>query len=400
MPWKDTRPVDQRLKFIEARLSGEHSMVTLCRMFGISTKTGYKWWHRFEQEGMPGLLDRSRASHSHPNATAEDMVTLVIGARRRHPTWGPRKLRAWLRRKGYEPPAPSTIGDIVRREGLVRPKRRRPRPGCFADGLSAQDQPNAVWAADFKGHFKLRHGPKCYPLTISDGFSRYLLRCEALRHPDRLSAREVFDAAFAEFGLPWTLRTDNGTPFSATHGISELTVWWIQLGIEPERIERGKPTQNGRHERMHRTLKQDAIQSVKPAGSFWAQQRIFDRFRHEYNEERPHEALSDEPPASCYEPSPRRYPTKLREPEYGDDDVVYRVKPNGAITHEGRDVFLSSTLSAQPVGLTGHDDGSWKIHYGPLYLGSLSAKGRLTRGHKRRRRTQEKNDEIPTIQTT
>ena len=131
MPWKDTRPVEQRIKFIEARLSGEHSMVTLCRMFGISTKTGYKWWHRFEQEGMPGLLDRSRASHSHPNATAEDMVTLVIGARRRHPTWGPRKLRAWLRGKGYKPPAPSTIGDIVRREGLVRPKRRRPRPGCY-----------------------------------------------------------------------------------------------------------------------------------------------------------------------------------------------------------------------------------------------------------------------------
>lgn len=282
----------------------------------------------------------------------------------------------------------------------MRPKRRRPRPGCFSDGLSAQDQPNAVWAADFKGHFKLRHGAKCYPLTISDGFSRYLLRCEALRHPDRLSAREVFDAAFAEFGLPWTLRTDNGTPFSATHGISELTVWWIQLGIEPERIERGKPTQNGRHERMHRTLKQDAIQSVKPAGSFWAQQRIFDRFRHEYNEERPHEALSDEPPASCYEPSPRRYPTKLVEPEYGDDVVVYRVKPNGAITHEGRDVFLSSTLRGEPVGLMGREDGSWQIHYGPLYLGSLSAKGRLTRGHKRRRQTQETNDEIPTIQTT
>ena len=194
--------------------SGEHSMVALCRMFGISTKTGYKWWHRFEQEGMPGLLDRSRASHSHPNATAEDLVTVVIGARRRHPTWRPRKLRAWLRAKGYKPPAPSTIGDILRREGLVRPKRRRPRPGCFADGLRAQDQPNAVWAADFKGHFKLRHGLKCYPLTISDGFSRYLLRCEALRHPDRLSAREVFEAAFAEFGLPWTLRTDNGTPLS------------------------------------------------------------------------------------------------------------------------------------------------------------------------------------------
>jgi transposase InsO family protein len=186
-----------------------------------------------------------------------------------------------------------------------------------------------VWAADFKGHFKLRSGAKCYPLTISDGFSRYLLRGEALRHPDPLSAHEVFDAGFAEFGLPQTLRTDDGTPFSATHGISELTVWWIKLGIEPERNERGKPTQNGRHERMHRTLKQDAIQSIKPAGSFWAQQRIFDRFRHEYS----------------------------------DDVVVYRAKPNGAITHEGRDVFLSSTLRGEPVGLMGREDGSWKIHY-------------------------------------
>jgi transposase len=192
--------VEQRIKFIEARLSGEHSMVTLCRMFGISTKAGYKWWHRFEQEGMQGLLDRSRASHRHPNATPEDMVTLVIGARRRHPTWGPRKLGAWLEGKGYKPPVPSTIGDILRREGLVRPKRRRPRPGCFSDGLSAQQEPNAVWAADFKGHFKLRTGAKCYPLTISDGFSRYLLRCEALRHPDRLSARRCLTRLLPSLG--------------------------------------------------------------------------------------------------------------------------------------------------------------------------------------------------------
>ncbi|MGB8222232.1 MAG: integrase core domain-containing protein [Polyangiales bacterium] len=400
MPWKVTEPMQERIKFIEEWLTTRHTMVDLCRKYGVTRKTGYKWVQRFKDGGTPSLCDASRAPLLHPNAIEETMVELVIGIRRRHPQWGPKKLRARLLQQGYHPPAASTIGGILRREGLVGAKRRRPRPGCFADGLSPQDQPNALWAADFKGHFKLKDGRKCYPLTISDGYSRFFLRCEALEHPDEMSSFEVFDAAFCEYGLPLVMRTDNGVPFSATYGISALSAWWVELGVRPERIARGKPTQNGRHERLHRTLKLEAIQSEGPKSNFWRQQRVFDRFRKEYNEERPHEALGLQTPAALYETSSRPYPVKAREPEYGDDVLVYRVKRDGSIVHEGHELFISSVLKGKPVGLSKQDDDSWGIHFGPLFLGSLSATGRITRGHKQRRRGRGPNDEIPTIANT
>lgn len=396
MPWKETDPVTERIKFIEDWLSRKYSMTELCTKHEVSRKTGYKTIKRFKQGGVPALYDQSRAARGRPNATDDMMVKVVVGARRRHPNWGPKKLCALLKRQGYAPPAPSTIGGILKREGLVYARRRKPRPGSYFDGLSAQDAPNDVWAADFKGHFKLGDGKRCYPLTISDGFSRFLLRCQALEHPDELSSFEVFEAAFCEFGRPYVIRTDNGTPFSARNGISTLSVWWVELDMLPERIERGKPTQNGRHERIHRTLKQDAIQTEGPKRNFWEQQRVFDRFRREYNEERPHEALDQQPPASAYEPSARPYPIKPREPEYDSDVLVYRVRSTGAVVHKGEEIFLSKVLSGKPVGLTQEPDGRWRIEYGSLFLGTLSKTGHLTRGYKHRERPRRKQDEIPT----
>jgi putative transposase len=242
-------------------------------------------------------------------------------------------------------------------------------------------------------------GHKCYPLTITDGYSRYLLRCTALEHPDMLASREVFDAAFVEFGLPTTLRTDNGTPFSGVYGVSALSVWWVKLGIQPERIERGKPTQNGRHERMHRTLKADAIGSAAIGRGIHSQQRVFDHFRHEYNSERPHEALGMSTPATFYEPSNRTYPRKLESPEYPADWLVHRVRRDGSIRLGDEDLFVSAALRGEPVGLEETSEGELRIHYGPLHLATITAKGKLTRGTRRRTQPQlddPKREIVPT----
>jgi len=381
MPWKVTSAMEERRRFAAAKIAGEYeSFAELCRAFGISRKTGYKWWARFEEGGLEALYDRSHRVRSHPFTTDPVMVEIIVAARKVHPTWGAPKLHAWLKAKGYKPPASSTIGEILRREGLIRPKKRRPRPGEFHDGLSAQDRPNAVWSADFKGWFKLKTGRKIYPLTITDGYSRFLIRCQALEHPDALASKEVFESAFGEFGLPEVLRTDNGTPFSGIHGISALSVWWVRLGIKPERIQRGKPTQNGRHERMHRTLKADAIRSETVASSRFAQQRVFDGFRTTFNSERPHEALNMATPATIYVPSSRQYPRALQSPEYPGGWQVQRVRRDGSIRLGDKDITVSMTLRGEPVGIEYQEDGGCKIHYGPLHLASLSKSGRLTRG--------------------
>jgi len=308
------------------------------------------------------------------------MVEQIVALRRKHPSWGPKKLGSWLSAKGYEPPCASTIGAILKREGCVRPRRRRERAGDYSDGLAAQDAPNAVWAADFKGWFRLKTGKKCYPLTVSDGFSRYLLRCEALEHPDELACREAFDALFCEYGLPMVLRTDNGTPLSGRYGISSLSVWWVKLGIRPERIQRGKPTQNGRHERIHRTLNEDVLKAGAIRSRTYHQQRVFDRFRKEYNLERPHEALQQQVPAQLYEPSQKRYPCPLAQPDYPEDRDVYTVQRDGSIRIPGRALFLSSVLAGEPVALRTEEDGAQTVWYGPLRLGTIRPNGRFTRG--------------------
>jgi len=285
--------MNERVKFIARYLQNEESFVVMCEDAGISRKTGDKWVDRYEQGGVGALVDQSRAPRSHPHAVSAAMIDAIVALRRRHPRWGPRKLLAILRRRQPGPawPVASTVGDILRRRGLVRPRRRRRYSAPYAERLREYAAPKAIWCADFKGHFPVGDA-RCHPLTIMDGFSRYLLRCQALKRPLFMQTRWVFESAFREFGLPQTIRTDNGAPFStlAAGGLSRLAVWWIRLGIRPERIVPGRPDQNGRHERMHSTLKAETARP--PRSSFRAQRHAFERFRREYNHERPHEALA------------------------------------------------------------------------------------------------------------
>jgi transposase InsO family protein len=309
-----------------------------------------------------------------------EVQAAVLAARAAHPTWGPRKLLAWLqarRERGLEPPltlpAASTVGELLRRSGLVVPRRRRARRVPWASPLAHAAAANAVWCADFKGQFRTGDGALCYPLTISDGCSRYLLRCVGLAAIDGARVRPLFEATFREFGLPEALRTDKGPPFASVGlgGLSPLSVWWVKLGIVPERIAPGHPEQNGRHERLHRPLKRDT--ATPPAATPRAQQVAFDRFRQAYNAERPHEALGQRPPASAYSPSARPYPERLREPEYPHADAVRRVRSTGQIRWAGRLVYLSESLIGEPVGLTALDDRHWQLAFGPLVLGVLDA---------------------------
>jgi len=320
--------MNERVKFIARYLQNEEPFAALCADAGISRKTGYKWVERYDEGGVGALVDQSRAPRSHPHAIPAAVIDVLVALRRRHPRWGPRKLLAWLRRQdpGRAWPVPSTVGHMLRERGLVRPRRRHRYSAPYAERLRDYAGPNAIWCADFKGHF-LVGDKRCHPLTIMDGFSRYLLRCQALKRPMFAQTRSVFESAFREFGLPQTIRTDNGAPFStlAAGGLSRLAVWWIRLGIRPERILPGRPDQNGRHERMHSTVKADTARP--PRSSFRTQQRAFEAFRREYNHERPHEALSYDTPAARYAPSSRPYPRQLPELEYPAHFRLERVYP-------------------------------------------------------------------------
>ena len=384
MPWARTDWMSERVKFIAAYLEHDASFSDLCRDFGISRRTGYKWARRYDVEGASALLDRSRAPHTHANSVPSDIVQLILAIRRRHPRWGPRKVQVLLRRQRPRIviPAASTIGDILKRNGLVRPRRRIRRSSPYAERLREYDAPNAIWCADFKGCFSIGgrlDGERCHPLTISDGFSRYLLRCRALRRPLHHCAKRVFESAFREYGLPRAIRTDNGPPFStlAPGGLSKLAVWWIRLGIRPERIMPGRPEQNGRHERMHSTLKAETAKP--PRSSFTAQQRAFDRFQIEYNQERPHEALGQEVPASLYRPSLRSYPQYLPQLEYPRHFETRVAYPNGRISFGSAQWYVSGCLAGERIGLEPGSDGLWRVHFGWVPIGVLDPRQAETR---------------------
>lgn len=383
MPWARTDWMSERVKFVAAHLRCEDSFTDLCRDFGISRKTGYKWIRRYEIEGPAALEDRSRAPHRHPQATPEPVAEAILALRRRHPRWGPRKLRVVLYRQHPRMalPATSTIGEILKRNGLVRKRRRIRRSSPYGEPLRQYDAPNAVWCADFKGHFAIGE-QRCHPLTISDGFSRYLLRCQALRRPLFRNVRQVFESAFREYGMPRAIRTDNGPPFSslAPGGLSRLAVWWIRLGIRPERIMPGRPDQNGRHERMHGTLKAETAKP--PRSSFRAQQRAFDRFQVEYNQERPHEALGQEVPAYYYRRSQRRFPNYLTHVQYPSHFETRPAYPNGVISFGAAQWYVSGCLAGQRVGLEPIDGGCYRVYFGAIALGLLDPR----RFDERRRR--------------
>lgn len=393
MPWRETNPQMERMKFIVALESGELTMAALCRQFGISRETGYEWKRRFEQGGVAALEDRPPVAGTHKNQTPDDVADRLVNLRKQHPTWGPKKLRKELEgalekevaegRPKLVVPATSTIGEILKRRGMVAPPKKRLRVPPSPSRLAAMSCPNAVWTADHKGDFALAGGGRCHPLTIADGYSRYLLKCEALTSTSDEAARPHFERAFQEHGLPVVLRTDNGSPFASASGPGGLTrfsVWLVKLGIRPERIEPGHPEQNGRHERMHRTL-EEAIEAGKH--DLGEQQRRFDVFRGVYNHERPHEALGMRPPAAVYETSWRPYPAILREPEYDLDMVVRRVQPNGVMSWRGQAFSVGKVLGAEPVGLRDFDDDRWLLYFGPLLLGIVDARGKVVRFDRR-----------------
>jgi len=373
MPWKETCPMDEKVKFISAVKSDQYGMAALSRHFGISRKTGYKWLQRYDAEGVEGLKARVRAPHSHPNAVAPELEAVLLHIKVRHPHWGPRKIRDWLvlNRSQQTWPAASTIGDVYRRHGLVTPRKRRAYATPTSTPLRHCTEVNAVWSTDFKGQFRLGTGTWCYPLTITDNHSRYLLACRGLHAPTETGVWSWFERVFREYGLPGAIRTDNGSPFASTAlgGLTRLSIWWIKLGIMPERIQPGRPDQNGRHERMHRTLKAEAIRP--PKGNLSAQQRAFNRFVEEYNVQRPHESLNGNPPASVYQPSWRSYPVNLPEVDYASEYTVRRVRRNGEIKWRGTKIYISEALRGEPVGLLPLDDECWQVHFSHLELGVL-----------------------------
>lgn len=366
MPWKASSVMDERMRFVMEVERGEHSISDLCRMYGVSRETGYVWLRRYGEGGVEGLRELRRTPRRHPNQTPESIEQAVLELRRAHMKWGPRKLKATLaKQRPRQPwPAASTIGVMIAREGLVVARQQRRRVPPYTQPLAAADAPNRVWCADFKGWFRTGDGARIDPLTISDAHSRYLLRCQAVEKTDSERVQAIFEAAFREHGMPEAIRTDNGAPFAsrAVCGLSRLSVWWMKLGIGPERIQAGHPEQNGRHERMHRTLKQET--AMPPEGNRRAQQRAFDGFRAEYNQLRPHEALGMQTPAQVYTSSPRPFPARLPEVEYPSDLQVRRVQQRGEISWRGcKHVFLSEVLIGEPVGLLQLDDRYWRVYY-------------------------------------
>lgn len=356
-------------------------MAELCRRFGISRQTGYEVLERHRQEGFEGLRERSHAPRSKPHAVSEAVKEMVLELRRERPSWGPKKLKAYLERlEGGKPeqqqmrmPAASSIGDLLKQEGLIIKRRKRPggQVPC-SEPLGHADEPNRVWSIDFKGHFKTGDGKRCEPLTVTDNESRYLVKLVAMGGIDGERVRGVMEAAFREHGLPEAIRSDNGAPFAsnAPGGVTQLSLWWERLGIRHERIEPGKPQQNGRHERFHLSLLRDRLDG----GVGWdlrAQQRVFESYRREFNEERPHEALEMKTPADRYRPSAKRYDGRNPEFEYGEGFYTRRVYGQGTILWAAERIPLSPVLAGQNVGLREEEEDLFAVYCGRIFLGWL-----------------------------
>lgn len=381
MPWLETAPVNERERFIADYRLDLYPMAELCARYNVSRKTGYKWIDRMEEGGRAALRDRSRAPHHCPHRITADVAEQICAARRAHPSWGPRMLVQWLARRvpHVDWPAPSTAGDLLARRGLVK-KRRRRRPH-YHPGVVAPvtHGPNDLWTADFKGHFRTRDGIYCYPLTIADLHTRYLLACQGLLSTKGVGVRASFELAFRTYGLPRAIRTDNGVPFATTgiHGLSRLNVWWMHLGIQHQRSRPATPQDNAAHERMHKTLKAGAIRP--PRGSLAAQQRAFNTFRREYNDERPHQYLRGRSPGDRYHGSPRPYPEQLPPLEYPGHFLVKRVTNAGTFRFKRRLLFIANALKQHHIGLEEIDDGIWSIYFNRVLLARLDERDYVIR---------------------
>lgn len=381
MAWRASGVVDQRRKFIEQYESGDWSMAELCRIFEISRQSGYKWLSRSQQQGDAGLADRSRAAHRHPNQTAARIEQQIVALRHQHPSWGPRKLQCVLqtRKPKVSWPAISTIAALLKREGLAVARKHRRRVPLYTQPLQHAGRANDVWCADFKGYFRTRNGDRIDPLTMTDAASRYLLRCQAVEKTNTEHVLAIFEAAFRQYGLPDGIRTDNGPPFAsrAIAGLSPLSLYWMKLGIMVERIQPGHPEQNGRHERMHRTLKAETASPA--AANRRAQQQAFDRFQQIYNHDRPHEAIAMRTPASCYATSPRPYPGKVPIPEYDSNWQVRKVRACGRFGWKGQDIFISETLRNEPIGMQLVEEDSWLVHFASVPIALFDSYERVVR---------------------
>jgi putative transposase len=386
MGWMETCAVDERMRFVMAVEQRDEAFAMVCRRFGVSRKTGYKWLARYRDAGVEGLRDRSRAPLHHPQAITEAIAERCLAMRRAHPTWGPVKVRGTLERRFPRTawPAVSTIGALFDREGLTVKRRLRRRSPPSSAPFAQCGAANDVWCIDFKGWFVTGDGGRCEPLTLCDAHSRYLLRCQALARLDTAHVWPVLETAFREFGLPLRLRSDNGAPFAScgAGGLSRLSVKVIKAGVVPERIAPGKPQQNGRLERLHLTLLQDT--ASPPARSLREQLARLRSFQHLYNEERPHQALGNDTPAAHYVASPRRFDGVLREPSYSADHEVRYVRHNGEIRWHGSTVYISEALVGEPVGLIENDNDGWNVSYGPIALGVIAHNGDRLRKPRRR----------------
>lgn len=374
MPWKEVTAMNERMEFV-ARLRAGERMSDLCRELGISRKTGYKFQRRYEEHGPKGLYDVSRRPKRLARQISAGIQTAILDLKREKPTWGAAKIQEVLRRQHplMELPVRSTIHDLLDRYGLVKKRAKRRRYHAYPTLRENDIQaPNQLWCADFKGQFRMGNSKYCYPLTVTDFHTRYLLGCEAMESTMAASAKQGFEFIFREYGLPTRIRTDNGNPFSSrsVQGLSLLSVWWMRLAIQVERTDPGQPQQNGRHERMHRTLKEEIVPGS--AKNLLAQQEQLDRFREDFNERRPHEALKMKCPADLYKPSLKRYPETLPEPIYAHHDLVRVVNSSGcAQLHGNKHFFISLALANQPIGFEEEQDGIWRINFMDLDLGFL-----------------------------
>ena len=365
--------MDQRLQFLSSYQREEMSVTDLCHEFGISRPTAYRWINRYKEVGPEGLLDLSRRPHSCSHATPDAVVNAILSLRAKYPSWGARKLKARLEKiePGVGWPAASTFGSILSRAGLTSPTKKKRRTTPYSEPFSEVTAPNQLWCMDFKGYFMTGDGTRCDPFTITDAHSRYLIRCQVVSRMDLSQVRAICEAAMREYGLPARIRTDNGAPFAGTGllGLSKLSLGWMKMGIVHERIQPGRPQQNGRHERMHRTLKVDT--ASPPAATLRLQQKRFDRFRHVFNHVRPHEGLNNETPGSLYQPSTKMFPRAVAEYIYPNGFVTRRVNNSGDISWQKDRVFISEVFRFEELGLEEVEEDFYKVFFREVEIGEF-----------------------------
>ena len=380
MPFRDTNPMEERIALFREFETGAFSVTQLCGQHNISRETFYVWKARRESGDPRWFEDRSHAVDHCPHATAARLEERIVATRERFPHFGPKKIKAWLEREvpAEAWPAHSTIGDILKRAGLVASKRRRRAAIGQREIVAPATQPNEEWAIDFKGWFRTHDGTRCDPLTLTDAASRYLIEVRIV-DPTRAGVRCALERVFCDIGLPGAIRSDNGSPFGSNGagGLSQLSVWWLKLGIEPRYIPPSSPQDNGRHERMHRTLK---AETSRPAAATPGEQQVrFDRFRRYYNDERPHEALGQVTPTTLWQPPPRKLPARLQDPWYDADHEVRRVRPMGTIKWCGEEVFIGEALAGECVGLAERDGGNHIVRFANRDLGLIDRNRRFLR---------------------